>query len=123
MGVFMHHRVSLRIEDDLRDPEPIPEVDKKKVAVIAPVLHPSHQMDALADLRAPKLPAGMRSRRHDASLPPTLTLPLEGGGAGRGRFPEPTATALKRWISASVRNRYSPGGSHQIGRASCRERV
>ena len=84
MGVLMRHRVSLRIEDDLRDPEPIPKVDKKKAAVIAPALHPSHQMDALADLRAPKLATRMRAQRHDASLLPTLTLPLEGGGAGRG---------------------------------------
>jgi len=46
----MHRRFSLRIEDDLRDPEPIPEVDKKKAAVIAPVLHPSHHTHRLADV-------------------------------------------------------------------------
>ena len=93
MGVLMHRRVSLRIEDDLRDPEPIPEVDKKKAAVIAPVLHPSHQMDALADLRAPKLATRMRARGHDAS------------------FSRLAATAFTCRISASVRNRYSPRGS------------
>src|SRR5437773_1900304 len=84
---------ALRIPDDLRDPEPIPEVDEKKAAVIAPVLHPSHQMDALADLGAPKLATRMRARGHDAS------------------FSRLAATAFTCRISASVRNRYSPRGS------------
>src|SRR3989442_7089457 len=56
-----------------------------------------------------KLPAHMRSRFHDATLPPTLTLPLEGGGEGiDGEYF--AATVLSRWISGSVRKRYSPIG-------------
>src|SRR5207253_1296696 len=93
MGILMHRRVSLRIEDDLRDPKSIPEIDKNEAAMIAPALHPSHQMDTLADLGTPKLATRMSSRRHDASL---------------SRL---AATVFTCRISASVRNRYSPGGS------------
>src|SRR5256885_1965412 len=114
MGVWMRRRVSLSIEDDLRDPEAIWEVDKNEAAMIAPALHPSHQMDALADLGAPKLATGMRAGRHDATLPPTLALE-EGGEGRRGSTPplrrEFWMAALSRWISGSVRKRYSPGGS------------
>ena len=39
-----------------------------RTAVIAPALHPAHQMDAMADLSTPELPAQMRAWRHDAYL-------------------------------------------------------
>src|SRR2546430_7047303 len=76
-------------------------------AVIAAPLHPSHHMHGPAYVARAKLPAHMRSRFHDASLPPTLT--LEGGGEGIDGD-DFAATVLSRWISGSVRKRYPPIG-------------
>jgi len=86
----MHRRVSLRIEDDLRDPEPIPEVDKKKATVIAPVLHPSHQMHALADLRA----RGVQVEEYSPPAPVTTDGIADMGHSWSAWFIDPSRNVL-----------------------------
>ena len=68
MRCMMNTRVPFSVKHHLGHAGSIPEVDEDQAPVIAAPLHPSHQMHALADFRAPKLPAHMRSRLHDASF-------------------------------------------------------
>src|SRR5438876_5564460 len=93
------------VEYNLDQPCSITQVHEDQPAVIAAPLHPSHHMHGPAYVGRAKLPAHMRSRFHDASLPPTLA--LEGGGEGIDGE-DFAATVLSRWISGSVRKRYSP---------------
>ena len=43
MGLLMHRRVVLRVEDHLGHPLPVAQIDEDHPAVIAPPVHPAHQ--------------------------------------------------------------------------------
>ncbi len=93
MRRLMDAGVPFRVEHHLCQAGSIPQVDEDQAPVIATPLHPSHQTHGLADSGCAELPARMRARHHDASFSP------------------PAAASFSRWISGSVRNRYSPAGS------------
>jgi hypothetical protein len=58
-------RLRLGIEDQLRQPLPIPHVEKHQVPMIAIRLHPATQDDLLAGVVPPKLTTSMRSLQHN----------------------------------------------------------